>query len=118
MTPLGIHLRQWRHRRRITQKQMAKAIGVSPAYLSALERGNKGTASFDLLQRIITYLNIIWDDAEKLQEIASLSNPKITINTQNLSPTATQFANRLAQVIKNLDDKTLQKLLETIEKKS
>ena len=117
MTPLGVHLREWRDKRGVTQKQMAKAIGVSSAYLSSLERGHRGVASFDLLQRIITYLNIIWDDAEKLQEIASLSDPKVIVDTSDLTPTATQFANRLSRVIKNLDDDVLLDLLNRIETK-
>ena len=111
MTPLGLHLREWRARRGMTQSQMAKAIGVSAAYLSALERGNRGVASFELLQRIITCLNIIWDDAEKLQEIAMLSNPKVVIDTHNLTADATELANRLSHTIKNMDDNQIEELL-------
>ncbi|TKB38718.1 MAG: helix-turn-helix transcriptional regulator, partial [Mesorhizobium sp.] len=37
MTPFGERLRVLRNERGVSQKDMAKAIGVSAAYLSALE---------------------------------------------------------------------------------
>lgn len=66
MTPFAEAVRMLRERKGVTQKEMAAAIGVSPAYLSALEHGKRGRPSFDLLQRIAGYFNIIWDEAEDL----------------------------------------------------
>lgn len=104
MTPFGKKVRSLRAERGVTQKQMAESIGVSPAYLSALEMGKKGRPSFALVQRIITYFNIIWDDAEELIELAGISHPRIVIDTSNLSADATSFANRLSREIKKLTD--------------
>lgn len=104
MTPFGKKVRSLRAERGLTQKQMAESIGVSPAYLSALEMGKKGRPSFALVQRIITYFNIIWDDAEELIELAGISHPRIVIDTSNLSAEATSFANRLSREIKKLTD--------------
>ncbi len=104
MTPFGKKVRSLRAERGLTQKQMAESIGVSPAYLSALEMGKKGRPSFALVQRIITYFNIIWDDAEELIELAGISHPRIVIDTSNLSADATSFANRLSREIKKLTD--------------
>ena len=42
MTPFGRRVRELRAERNITQKQMAADLGVSAAYLSALEKGNRG----------------------------------------------------------------------------
>ena len=42
MTPFGVRLRQLRAERGISLKQMAEALGVSAAYLSALEHGRRG----------------------------------------------------------------------------
>ena len=69
MTPFGLRLRELREQRNLTQREMAAAIGVSPAYLSALEHGKRGHPSWALLQRIVGYFNIIWDDAEQLQNL-------------------------------------------------
>ena len=81
---------------------MAKALRVSSAYLSALEHGRRGKPTWILLQRIITYFNIIWDEAEDLQRLAELSDPKVSIDTAGLAPEATELANRLAKDIGRL----------------
>jgi transcriptional regulator with XRE-family HTH domain len=107
MTPLGQKLRALREERGITLKQMATALNVSSAYLSALEHGRRGKPTWMLLQRIIAYFNVIWDDAEELQRLAEMSDPKITIDTGGLSPEATELANRLARDIKKLDAEDL-----------
>lgn len=102
MTPLGARLRQLRESRGVSLKDMAAALNVSSAYLSALEHGRRGKPTWILLQRIITYFNIIWDEAEELQRLAELSDPRIVVDTAGLSPEATEFANRLAQDIGRL----------------
>ncbi|MGJ8569118.1 MAG: helix-turn-helix domain-containing protein [Hoeflea sp.] len=110
MTPFGEALRRLRAERGVTQRQMAKAIGVSPAYLSALEHGNRSEPSWEFIQRVIGYFNIIWDEAEELQMLAGLSRPKVTINTSGLTPKATEVVNKLAAVIDRLDLQTLQRI--------
>jgi transcriptional regulator with XRE-family HTH domain len=84
MTPFGQRLRQLREERGVSQKEMAAAIRVSAAYLSALEHGRRGQPTWDLLQRMIGYLNIIWDEAEELQNLAMISHPRVTIDTAGL----------------------------------
>ena len=110
MTPFGEALRRLRAARGVTQRQMAKAIGVSPAYLSALEHGNRSEPSWEFVQRVIGYFNIIWDEAEELQMLAGLSRPKVTINTADLTAKATEVANKLAAVIGRLDETTLERI--------
>ncbi|MGV3490746.1 MAG: helix-turn-helix domain-containing protein [Devosia sp.] len=107
MTPLGLKLRQMRDERGISLKQMAAALNVSSAYLSALEHGRRGKPTFTLLQKIIHYFNVIWDDAEELQRLAEMSDPKITIDTAGMSPEATELANRLARDIGKLSPEDL-----------
>ena len=114
MTPFGQKLRDLRQQRVVTQAQMAKAIGVSPAYLSALEHGKRGRPSWHLIQAIIQHLNIIWDEAEELIKLSRISRPKVTINTAGLSPLATAFANELSVKISKLDDAKLIKLMQEI----
>ena len=111
MTPLGAKLRALREERGITLKDMAKALNVSSAYLSALEHGKRGTPTWVLLQRIITYFNVIWDEAEELQRLAEFSDPRVVVDTGGLAPEATDFANRLANDIGKLkvDDLTFLK---------
>ena len=42
MTPFGDRMRKLRAERNVTLKDMAEALGVSSAYLSALEHGKRG----------------------------------------------------------------------------
>ena len=57
MTPLGLKLRAMREERGVSLKEMAKALHVSSAYLSALEHGRRGKPTWMLMQRIIAYFN-------------------------------------------------------------
>ena len=52
MTPFGNKLRILRSEKNITQKELARAIGVSPAYLSSLERGNRGVPSVQIVEAV------------------------------------------------------------------
>lgn len=115
MTPFGREIRRLRAERGISQKDMAKAIGVSAAYLSALEHGHRGQPSWELLQRIIGYFNVIWDDAEELQRLAALSHPRVTIDTAGLSSEATALANRLSGCIGQLSEKDILRLREVLD---
>ena len=110
MTPLGAKIRSLRAERGVTLKQMAAELNVSSAYLSALEHGRRGKPTWFLLHRIIAYFNVIWDEAEELQRLAEVSDPKITIDTAGLSPEATELANRLARDIKKLTAEDLNQL--------
>ena len=64
MTPLGAKIRQLREERGISLKDMATALNVSSAYLSALEHGKRGKPTGFLLHRMIAFFNVIWDEDE------------------------------------------------------
>jgi len=100
-------LRRIRSERGISLKEMAKALNISSAYLSALEHGKRGKPTWYLLHRIIAFFNIIWDEAEELQRLAEISDPKITINTGGMPPEATELTNRLARDIDKLSPEDL-----------
>lgn len=120
MTPFGEAVRQLREKKGVSQKEMAAAIGVSAAYLSALEHGRRGKPSFDLLQRIAGYFHIIWDEAEELFAYADASHPRVVVDTAGLPAQYTSFANRLAQMIRTLPQDVLEQLdtiLTTAEKR-
>lgn len=111
VTPLGAKIRELRTKRGVSLKEMAAALSVSSAYLSALEHGKRGKPTWFLVQRIITYFNVIWDEAEEIQRLAELSDPRVTIDTAGLSPKATELANQLAKKIGGLSDDSLAALL-------
>lgn len=117
MTPFGQKIRDLREERSITLKTMAHALGVSPAYLSALEHGRRGKPTWYLVQRIIVFFNVIWDEAEELERLAELSDPNVTLATAGMNPKATEFANRLAKEIGRLDSEDLVQFLELLRKR-
>lgn len=115
MTPFGERMRHMRARKGVTQKEMAAALGVSAAYLSALEHGRRGVPSWPLIQKIVGYFNVIWDDAEELQRLAATSHPRVTVDTVGLSPQATLLANRLAGAIGTLSEADVAELLARLD---
>ncbi|RIK86101.1 MAG: transcriptional regulator [Hyphomicrobiales bacterium] len=115
MTPFGERMRAMREEKGVTQKEMAAALGVSPAYLSALEHGRRGVPSWPLIQKIVGYFNVIWDEAEDLQRLAVASHPRVTVDTVGLSPQATLLANRLAGAIGSLSAADIDELVARLE---
>lgn len=111
MTPFGDKLRRLRREKGVSQKEMAASIGVSAAYLSAMEHGHRGVPNWAMVQKIIGYFNVIWDDAEELQRLAEASHPRAVIDTSGLSPKATELANLLSDTIGRLDDADIDELL-------
>ncbi len=107
MTPFGEKMRQLRKRQGVTQKQMAEALGVSSAYLSALEHGNRSRPSWYLVQGINQFFNLIWDEAEEIERLANLSHPRVAIDTSELSAEATELANLLSSKFSSLDNRQI-----------
>ncbi|MBX6321538.1 MAG: helix-turn-helix transcriptional regulator [Rhodospirillaceae bacterium] len=115
MTPFGEKLRRLREARGVQLKEMAAALKVSPAYLSALEHGHRGRPSGGLVQQISAYFNLAWDDVDELKRLAEISAPRVVIDTAGLSPRATEVANRLAGRIAALDDAALAAILAVLD---
>lgn len=116
MTPFGQRLRDLREERGMNQKDLAKALQVSAAYLSALEHGRRPPPTFQFVQRVIGFFHIIWDEAEDLQRLAHLSNPRVTIDTAGLDPLATEVANLLSEKVRGLDHARLSAIKALISK--
>ncbi|GGG31830.1 transcriptional regulator [Caldovatus sediminis] len=116
MTPFGARLRALRAQRGVTLRELAAALQVSPAYLSALEHGRRGRPSPGLVHQINEFFGLIWDDAEELARLARLSHPRVRLDTAGLSPEATEFANRLAREIRRLRPETIAALNATLDR--
>jgi transcriptional regulator with XRE-family HTH domain len=111
VTPFGLKLRELRREKGVSQKEMAAALGVSAAYLSALEHGRRGVPTWAMVQKTIGYFNIIWDEAEELERLAEQSDPRVVVDTSGLTPQATELANLLAQGISQLERKDIDDLM-------
>ena len=115
MTPFGERVRRLRRERGLLLKDMAAHLGVSSAYLSALERGERGKPTWTLIQGVIQYFNIIWDEADELARLADLSDPRVKIDTSRAGAAATLLANRLAREIGSLTDDEIARILEMLD---
>jgi transcriptional regulator with XRE-family HTH domain len=114
MTPFGLKVREFRTKRGLTLKQMAKDLGVTSAYFSALEHGHRGRPGPGLIQQISGYFDLSWDQVEELQELAALSAPRVVVDTAGLSPSATKLANVLSKNIHKMDDDTIEWVINEI----
>ncbi|HBU98374.1 helix-turn-helix domain-containing protein [Thalassospira lucentensis] len=117
MTPFGNRIRELRARNDVTLTDMASALQLSPAYLSALEHGHRGRPSPGLVQQICGYFNLVWDEVDDIKRLAQLSHPKITVDTAGLEPEATELANLLSERIAGLSDDQLSRLLDIVRER-
>ncbi|EFH10984.1 helix-turn-helix domain-containing protein [Pseudoroseomonas cervicalis] len=115
MTPFGARLRALREARGVTLSELAAAMHVSAAYLSALEHGRRGRPSAGLVHQVNEFFGLIWDDAEEMVRLARLSHPRVAIDTSGLSPEATELANLLAGRIRTLPEARVRRLLEILK---
>ncbi|TCS64880.1 helix-turn-helix domain-containing protein [Varunaivibrio sulfuroxidans] len=115
MTPFGVKMRALREQKGLKLKDMAQTLRVSSAYLSALEHGHRGRPGPGLVMQVCELFGLIWDDAEEIKRLARLSHPKVTLDTSGLSPRATELANLLGEAIDDLDEATLQWMIDEIK---
>ena len=115
MTPFGEKLRALRAARGVLQRDMAAALAVSPAYLSALEHGQRGAPSAGLIHQICDYFGLIWDEADELRILAKLSRPRVKVNAAGLTAEQTALANRLAKSLRDLDAPTVVALTKILD---
>ncbi len=117
MTPFGLKMREWRQFKKLTQQHQAEYLGVSKAYISALETGKRGKPSALFVDQICVWLGLIWDDAEELKRLASLSHPKPSVDVKGQNVDAVYLANLFAQNINRFSMKDCQELIEEIERR-
>ena len=115
MTPFGLKMREWRRVYNRTQQEQAAFLGVSKAYISALETGSRGRPSAIFVDQVCVWLGLIWADAEDLKRLASLSHPKPTIDIRGQTADAVYLSNFLAQNIGKLSPEDCRHLIKEIE---
>ena len=115
MTPFGARLRALRDSRGVSQAELAQALHVSPAYLSALEHGHRGRPSPGLIHQVNEFFGLIWDEGEELVRLARLSHPRVVVDTAGLSAEATELANRLAREIRRLPPEAIAAMTAVLE---
>ena len=109
-------MRELRARRSFTLQDQASQLGVSKAYISALETGNRGRPTGLFVDQVCVWLGLIWDEAEELKELAAVSHPKPRIDARTCGPAGVQLANLLANNIGRLNEAGCRRLTKALKK--
>ncbi len=104
-TRIGDYLRRLRMKNSQILKDMAEILGVSSAFLSAVENGKKNMpeAWYSVLQ--IEY-SLTEEEMDNLRQAAMESQKVVSLNIQNASESKKQLAVSFAREFDNLDENT------------
>lgn len=115
-TRLGDLIRSIRMKAEISLRKMASDLGVSPAFLSAVENGKKKMPDAWLSLIPETY-NLTADEIEEFKDVAYESFDTVAVNIANASEANKKLAIRFARRFEDIDEKTSEELLSILESK-
>ena len=114
-TSFGKEIRKLRIDHEQTQKDLAKLLGVSPAFLSAVEVGKKQVPK-NWTEMIAKIYQLSQRQTERLQAAIDDSSAAVKINLRSVSCLKRQMAINLAWEFPGLEDETAKQILEILEK--
>lgn len=114
-TSFGKEIRKLRVDHDQTQKDLAKLLGVSPAFLSAVEVGKKQVPK-NWTEKIARIYQLSQRQTERLQAAIDDSSAAVKIDLRCASCLKRQAAIKLAWEFPGLDDETAKQILEILEK--
>lgn len=109
MTPFGRFMRTLRLDKTMLLKECADLLGVTPAYLSALEHGKKGAPNDKFVERIVSALRLSPDEARALREAIRNSDTRIVLPLKS-TPFAYETANAFARELPSLTEDQLKRI--------
>ena len=114
LTPLGKIVRKLRIDDSVTMKDMADSLGLSVAFISAVETGRK-SPSKQLVDGLIKFFQLGGPDADRLKLAAEESQQEYRIRLdRDASDERRSTAAALARNFDELPDERLKELRETI----
>ncbi len=115
ITSVGRFLRKLRIDRGEILRDMANRLGVSSAFLSAVENGKKRVPDA-WISKLEEYYLLTPEQMEELRTAIVESSDTIELHIQNASSVNRQFAVSFARQFDTLDDETAQKLFDILKK--
>lgn len=106
MTPFGMFNRTIRLEQGVLLKDFAERVGVSSAYLSALEHGKKGTPNAALVSEIERQFDLTAQQRKDLHEAVRDSATTLTIPPK-AKPSVFHTAHAFARKLPDLSDRQL-----------
>lgn len=113
LTEFGKILRKLRIDRQELLRDMAKNLGVSSAYLSAVETGKRKIPA-DWCPKIISLYKLDFDAAQEIKWAYESSAQEITIPLTDISMQKKEAVISFAKALDGLDDKKLKKIMEVV----
>lgn len=115
LTPLGRELRKLRIDHSETLGDLAGALKLSVAFLSAIETGRKNTPS-DFIGRVVEHYKLDKTQSRKLTELAELSQKEVKLSLDKRSDKDREMVALFARNFANLTDVERQKINQVLEK--
>lgn len=104
LTALGKELRKLRIDDGTNMANMARAIGVSTAMLSAIETGRKKVPS-DFVDRLMQVYPELIERRAQIEALVNLANKEVRVNLDEASEEDAQLVTELARRFSDLSDK-------------
>jgi transcriptional regulator with XRE-family HTH domain len=117
LTELGKFLRKIRIDRQQLLRDMAGTLGVSVAYLSAVETG-KRNAPVAWIDKIIQAYRLNSDEAKQLRTAFDESKDELRISLQRVSAQQRNTAISFAKALEGLSDEELERIMKVVQKAS
>ena len=115
-TKLGDFLRGLRMKTDISLRKMAADLGISPAFLSAVENGKKKMPD-SWFAFIPEKYNLTDNESDEFKDIAYESFETVELNLAKAKDANKKLAIRFARRFDEIDEKTCEELLEVLENK-
>lgn len=112
-TKFGKLIRTTRIEKEIMLKDMAEALGMTSAYLSALELGKRALPA-DMGEKVINYFQFNELESEALNKAIDASQPTLKMDLKNNSSDERELLHAFARGFGQLSEEKRQKLRELI----
>lgn len=116
LTSTGRFLRKLRIDNGEILKDMAEALEVSSAFLSAVENGKKKMPE-SWIEKLKLIYSFTEEQAEELQTAVIDTNDTVELNLQNTTPGNRALAISFAREFDSLDDETSRKIFEILKRR-
>lgn len=116
LTVFGKEVRKLRLDRGMIMKSMADMLGVSSAYLSSIEHGDKPIPK-NFISRLAEALELTPEEIERLESAAKDSSTEVSINVSGLPVSKQRVANSFARALDRLTEKDIEEIKGILERK-
>ena len=112
-TPFGEFVRILRIRNHEVMGDLAKVLGVTTPFISAVENGKRNVPA-DWLEKISTHYRLNASEKKELENVIDESQTQYKIQTENASHMQRKVAMQFARSFGDLDDETAREILEIL----